>query len=98
MKIIQDRDKNAIEERLKEVEEPVTIINFTQEIECQFCKEARWLLEDLTSLSDKLSLEVYNFQLDKEMVEKYRIDKIPALRSPWKERSWNPILWHPKRI
>jgi glutaredoxin-like protein len=78
MKIIQDSDKAAVEERLKEVAEPITIINFTQEIECQFCKETHWLLEDLASLSDKLTLEVYNFQLDKEMVEKYQIDKIPA--------------------
>ncbi len=78
MKIIQDRDKNVIEERLKAMEEPVKIIYFTQEIECQFCKETHWLLEDLTSLSDKLSLEVYNFQLDKELAEKFKIDKIPA--------------------
>lgn len=78
MKIIQDRDKNAVEERLKAMEETVKIIYFTQEIECQFCKETHWLLEDLTSLSDKLRLEAYNFQLDKEMAEKYQIDKIPA--------------------
>jgi glutaredoxin-like protein len=78
MKIIQESDKPAVEERLKEVEGPVKIINFTQELECQFCKETHWLLEDLTSLSDYLSLEVHNFQLDKEMVERYQIDKIPA--------------------
>jgi len=29
-------------------------------------------------LSDKISLEVYNFQLDKEKVTQYRVDKIPV--------------------
>ncbi len=78
MKILQESDKASIEERLKEIKNPVKIINFTQEIECQYCKETHWLLEDLVSLSDKLSLEVYNFQLDKEMVNKFQVNKIPA--------------------
>lgn len=34
--------------------------------------------EELVLLSDKLSLEIYNFQIDKEEVTKYKIDKIPA--------------------
>lgn len=78
MKIIEDRQRAAIEERLKPMENAVKIFNFTQELECQFCKETRWLLEDVASLSDNLSLEVFNFQLDKEMVDRFQIDKIPA--------------------
>jgi glutaredoxin-like protein len=36
------------------------------------------LLEEVADLSDKIQLTVYNFQVDKEVAEKYKIDKIPA--------------------
>jgi glutaredoxin-like protein len=78
MSIIQEKDKKPIEDRLAGMVKPVTIVNFTQELECMYCRETRELLKELSSLSDKLSLEVYNFQLDKDTAERYKIDKIPA--------------------
>ena len=35
-------------------------------------------MEELSGLSDKISLEIYNFQIDKQKAEEYKIDKIPA--------------------
>ena len=37
------------------------------------------MAEDIASLSDKIKLEVYNFTLDKNKVEEYKVDKIPAM-------------------
>ena len=78
MALIGDKDRKAIQDRLKELVNPVKIVYFTQELECQYCRETRMLLEELTSLSDKISLLVYNFVTDKAVAEKYKIDKIPA--------------------
>jgi len=50
-----------------------------QEIECEYCRENTSLAQEVASLSDKLDIEVYNFALDKEAVERYRVDKIPAI-------------------
>lgn len=35
-------------------------------------------MEEISALSDKIKLEVYDFLKDKDMVEKYKVDKIPA--------------------
>ena len=35
-------------------------------------------MKELAPLSDKLSLQVFNFLLDKEKVAQYAIDKVPA--------------------
>ena len=78
MAIIEEKDRKEIQKRLAEMTGPVKIINFTQELECQFCRETRQLLQELSELSDKLSCMVYNFQLDKEIAAAYKIDKIPA--------------------
>ncbi len=76
--MLGENEKKLVAEVFKGLKNPVKLINFTQELECQFCRETRQVLTELAQLSDKISLEVYNFQLDKEKVEKYQVDKIPA--------------------
>jgi glutaredoxin-like protein len=78
MTFIQDKDRTVIKTRFEELDHPVKLINFTQEQECMYCTETRQLMEELAGLSDKISLEVYNFVTDKEKVSQYSIDKIPA--------------------
>ena len=78
MAIFSEADQKRIKEVLAEMENPVRLVHFTQTLQCELCRETRVLLENLVPLSDKLSLEIYNFQLDKEKVAQYRIDKVPA--------------------
>jgi len=76
--MLQEKERKLVTEVFKGLRNPVKLINFTQELECPFCRETRQLLMEVSQLSDKLSLEVYNFQLDREKVSQYNIDKIPA--------------------
>ena len=78
MPILKKRDQKAVEKEFEKLVEPVKLVYFTQEMECQFCEQTRELLEEVTELSDKLSLEVYDFVKDKDKAMQYRIDKIPA--------------------
>ena len=75
---MSDKDRKAVAEQLAELNNSVKMIVFTQETECMYCKETRNLAEELSELSDKISLEVYDFVADKEIADKYKIDKIPA--------------------
>ncbi len=78
MALIDDSARKEISKLLTELTNPVRLVNFTQTIECQFCGETRQLLEELAGMSDKLHLDVYNFIEDKDQVEAFGIDKIPA--------------------
>ncbi|HNX22623.1 MAG TPA: thioredoxin family protein [Spirochaetota bacterium] len=71
--------QNQLKEILKNMKDEVKIINFTQEIECSMCRETRAFAEEIASLSDKLSCKVYNFVTDKEMAQKYGVERIPAI-------------------
>jgi glutaredoxin-like protein len=74
----------------EELENSITLIFFTQEPsrlalpehlkgqECMFCKETRQLLGEVSALSDKIKLTIYDFEGDKDKVNEYGIDKIPA--------------------
>ncbi len=76
--LIRDDDALEIRERLKGLTNPVKLVHFTQELNLEYGREARQLLEELVALSDKLSLEVYNFLLDKAKASEYAVDKVPA--------------------
>ncbi|HHO57357.1 MAG TPA: glutaredoxin [Thermoplasmatales archaeon] len=79
MALIKDEDKEYLKKKFdEEMEGEVKIIYFTQDFECQFCKETREILEELAQLNDKIKLEVHEFDKEKELAEKYDVDKIPA--------------------
>jgi len=78
MGLIRDEDAAEIREQLKAMVNPVKLVHFTQELNLEYGRETKQLIEELALLSDKLSVEVYNFLLDKEKVAEYRIDKVPA--------------------
>jgi glutaredoxin-like protein len=79
MGLIQKSQQKQLKDRFKELDGNVRLIVFTQEMECQYCKETRQLMEDIAVLSGKIGLEVYDFVSDSDEVEKYKIDKIPAV-------------------
>jgi glutaredoxin-like protein len=83
--MLDDKIKEEVTKKFNILQNPVTLIVFTQDgliqvpgLECAMCKDNRMLMEDVASLSDKLNIEVYDFLKDKEAVEQYKIDKIPA--------------------
>ena len=79
MPILSEGVRSKVQEELKELPGKVKLVVFTQEFECAHCRENTSLAQEVASLSDKLDIEVYNFALDKEAVEHYGVDKIPAI-------------------
>src|SRR5438309_1506522 len=78
MPLLAEKDREVVRKRLQELPNPVKLINFTQELECESCKDTRSMLEEVAALSERIELQVFNFQTDKEERDRYGIDKIPA--------------------
>ncbi len=78
MGLIDDKDAQEVRERLSGMVSPVKLVHFTQELNLEYGREAKQLIEELGGMSDKLSVEVYNYLLDRERVAEYGIDKVPA--------------------
>ncbi|PKO23576.1 MAG: glutaredoxin [Chloroflexi bacterium HGW-Chloroflexi-1] len=79
MALLNEAIRKDVGAMLADLVSPVTLKVFTQEMECQYCKETRELVEDVSSLSDKLSMEVYDFEADQAVADQFGIDKIPAI-------------------
>ena len=78
--MIADNDRDKLRLYLeKGMKDDVRLVMFTQEVECEFCKETREIVQLLSSLSGKIKVEVYDFVADAERARELRVDKIPAI-------------------
>lgn len=87
MPLISLQDQQTIQKIFQErLSGDVQIAYFTQRAsqlivpghECQFCQETRELLEEITALSDKLTLTTYDFVADEARARELGVERIPA--------------------
>jgi glutaredoxin-like protein len=79
MALLNEQIRKEVRSALADVANPVTFKVFTQAFECQYCKETRELVEEVAALSDKVSVEVYDFEKDKALADSLGIDKVPGV-------------------
>jgi alkyl hydroperoxide reductase subunit AhpF len=78
MPLLRDGDVVEIKKRFEQLVNPVKLVHFTQELNLEYGREAKQLLEEVAATSDKISIEVFNFLIDKEKAAEYGVDKVPA--------------------
>jgi glutaredoxin-like protein len=78
MSLLKERDRQELIQRFEELQTPVKLIVFTAEEDCEYCEDTRLIVEELTGLSDKIALEMFDLQTHAEIAEAFKIDKAPA--------------------
>ena len=76
---LSEHDREHLQQEFQALKRSVKLVMFTQAFECEYCRETRELLEELSALSDRLELEVLDFAENSGAAEAYGIDKIPAI-------------------
>ena len=80
MSLLPEEKKELLRNEFKEkLVDPVKLIMFTQEMECKYCSETRQLAQEITTLSDRITVDVFDFVADAQKAQEYGIDKIPAI-------------------
>ena len=79
MAMIDAKTAQKITEALGNVTQPVTLTFFTKEHECMYCKQTHELVQELSTLSDKLSVEKYDLDKDAAVAARYGIERAPAI-------------------
>jgi len=78
MSFLNKEDADFVKAEFSQMANPVNLVYFTQKMACEYCEDTQKILEEVSGLSDKIKLTVYNFTLDQAQSDKYQIDKIPA--------------------
>ncbi len=65
----------------KELKSEVKILLFKSDNkdECQYCGVTQQILEELAEVNEKISVEIHDFNEERELVEKYKLEMMPAI-------------------
>lgn len=79
MALLNTEIRKDVKAALADLKTPVTFKVFTQAFECQYCMETRELVQEVAELSDRVSVEVYDFVEDKALADSLGVDKVPGI-------------------
>ncbi len=79
MVMLNEEVRQQVKQHLADLSNPVRLVMFTQQFECQYCSETRQLVEEVAALSDQLEADIYDFVVDEDVADNHGIDKIPAV-------------------
>lgn len=79
MSLLSEKDRNYLQNEFQALDHPVKLLVFSQDRECQYCRETRELAEELATLSPQITTETVLFTPDSEEAKRYQVDKIPAI-------------------
>jgi glutaredoxin-like protein len=68
-----------IKEVFSRMKEPVQILFFGSNDNCDYCSETQQLLEEVTAIDSRIGLSVYDLSNDAEVAQKFKIDKAPGI-------------------
>jgi glutaredoxin-like protein len=71
--------KGKVKDALKDLKNPVNMVLFTSEKDCEYCKDAKEIADLVAQSNEKIKLESLDLEKDKEKAKEYNVDKVPAL-------------------
>ncbi len=78
-KVLNDQIVKQINEVFEGIQEPVQVLFFGSKDNCDYCDEAKQLLEEVTALNDKLDLSVYDVQENADMARQFNVTNAPGI-------------------
>lgn len=78
-KLLDEDVTTQVHNAFEQLQKPVEVLFFGKKTDCDYCDDTLLLTEEVTGLSDKLSLSVYDIDEDASIAKQYQVDKAPGL-------------------
>ena len=78
-KVLNDQIIKQINEVFADLKEPVQVLYFGSRENCEYCEEAKQLLEEVAATDDKIELSVYDLQENQSIAQKFNVTNAPAV-------------------
>lgn len=78
-RILDKQVVQQIREAFAELKEPVQVLFFGSQKNCEYCEDERQLLEEVAATHELIGLSVYDLENDKAMADKFYVDKAPGV-------------------
>ena len=77
--LLNDDVRNQVREAFNQLQEPVQILFFGTKEQCDYCDDTLKLVEEVSSLSEKLSVQAFDVEADSTIAENYNVSLTPGL-------------------
>ena len=78
-KLLNEEIVSQIREAFEQLSQPVEVLFFGSKADCEYCDDTLQLVEEVTSISDKLSLKKFDVDADPLIAQQYNVDKVPSM-------------------
>jgi len=78
-KLLNEQVVNQISQTFEQMKEPVQILFFGSQDNCEYCTDTRQLLEEVAGIDEKVSLDFYDIKENADMAAKFNVERVPAI-------------------
>ena len=78
-KLLDKKTLEQIEEAFAGMENPVQVLYFGSQDQCETCSETQQLLEEVAAVHEKVQLSVYDLQQDRDVAEQFKVTNAPGI-------------------
>ena len=77
--LLNDEVRNQVSAAFNELRGPVQILFFGSKEQCEYCDDTLKLVDEVASLSDKLSVQAFDVDADADVADNYNVSLTPGL-------------------
>ena len=77
--LLDDRVMGQVQDAFAGLKEPVELLFFGSQSECDYCGDERQLLEEVAALHEAIHPSFYDLDVNRELAEEFHVDKAPTL-------------------
>jgi glutaredoxin-like protein len=78
-KMLNNQIVKQLHEAFAELREPVQILYFAADANCETCAETQQLLEEVATLNEKLELKIYDAEEDRDIAAEFNVTVAPTI-------------------
>lgn len=79
MALLSDEDRQQLQQTFADLRSDVRLVFFTQTLNCETCDIAKQILDEVATLSPRITVEEHNFLLEKNEAAALGINRVPAI-------------------
>ena len=77
--VLNEQITKQIREVFAELAQPVQILFFGSEENCEYCGETKQLLSEISEIDERVNLSIYDLKNDAGIAAQYNVEKVPAI-------------------
>lgn len=78
-KVLDPQITKQIQQAFADIQEPVQVLLFTSQANCDYCSDTQQLLEEVIALNEKVELSVYDIDENQDLAARFNVVNSPGI-------------------